>query len=115
MIWVRSSRTTCARGLRPRVRRAQTYMDWFKGQEAVGLIRAFRSRSEQRRDTVMAKAEAMLTAGRPASEVVRFIGHTLTNKLIHEPTAALSEAAREGQQELLKAGCKLLDIKGDGS
>jgi glutamyl-tRNA reductase len=95
--------------------RALAYMDWLRAQEAVGLIRAFRSRSEQRRDEVIAKAQAMLAAGRAPAEVVQFIGHTLTNKLIHEPTAALNEAAKEGRQELLEAGCELLDLKGDAS
>jgi glutamyl-tRNA reductase len=91
------------------------YMDWLRGQDAVAVIRAFRSRSEARRDEVLERAQAMLAAGRPSGEVLDFLARTLTNKLIHEPTVALNEAARTGRRQLLEAGSELLGIKDKSS
>lgn len=89
---------------------AEAFMDWLRGQDAVSVIRAFRSRSEARRDEVLERAQAMLGAGKPADEVLRYLARTLTNKLIHEPTVALNEAARSGRKHLLEAGADLLGI-----
>jgi glutamyl-tRNA reductase len=90
---------------------ARVFMDWLRGQDAVTVIRSFRGRSEARRDEVLAKAHALLESGRPADEVLKFLAHTLTNKLIHEPTVALSQAAKHGRRPLLEAGIELLKLK----
>ena len=44
----------------------------------------------------LAKARAQLAAGRDPAEVLDLLAHTLTNKLLHAPSAALREDAALG-------------------
>ncbi|HWU71076.1 MAG TPA: hypothetical protein VN017_06950, partial [Pseudoxanthomonas sp.] len=48
-----------------------------------------------------------LANGRDPAEVLDFLAHTLTNRLLHPPTAALREAALSGDAELARAAEKL--------
>jgi len=59
---------------------------------------------------VLAKAQAMLARGRPADEVLAFLANTLTNKLLHAPSANLRAAALRGDADLLRAAERLFEI-----
>ncbi|HZV37430.1 MAG TPA: hypothetical protein VFF96_01645, partial [Pseudoxanthomonas sp.] len=48
-----------------------------------------------------------LANGRDPVAVLDFLAHTLTNRLLHPPTAALREAALSGDAELARAAEKL--------
>ena len=63
------------------------------------------------RDQVLDKALRQLQGGKPPEQVVGFLAHTLTNKLLHGPSARLRQAGREGQDELLDAANELFQLK----
>jgi glutamyl-tRNA reductase len=51
----------------------------------------------------------MLATGRPPDEVLEYLASTLTNRLIHPPTAGLRAAAERGDAELLRAAERLYE------
>ncbi|MCK4951515.1 MAG: glutamyl-tRNA reductase, partial [Gammaproteobacteria bacterium] len=69
----------------------------------VQTIREFRQQAEASRDEVLQKARQQLEQGKPSEEVLQFLANTLTNKLIHSPSANLKLAGSEGRKELIRA------------
>ena len=61
------------------------------------------------------KARQQLAQGRDPQQVLEFLANTLTNKLIHPPSAALREAGYDGRVELIEAARQLLGVDADGS
>jgi hypothetical protein len=51
--------------------------------------------------------------GDDASVVVQWLAHTLTNRLLHEPTVHLREAGFHGDRETLIAARRLLGLPDD--
>lgn len=70
-------------------------------------LKRLRAHGDAAREDVLAKARQQLASGRDAEEVLDFLAHTLTNRLLHPPTAALREAALSGDAELARAADKL--------
>jgi glutamyl-tRNA reductase len=89
---------------------ADEFMGWIRSLDATSLIQDFRYRSETIRDEVLAKALQQLQAGKPADEVARFLAHTLTNKLLHAPSAQLRLAGSAGQTQLIEAANTLFQL-----
>jgi glutamyl-tRNA reductase len=87
------------------------YMGWLRSLDAVELIQDYRCYAEQLRDEVMQKALQQLSKGKSAEEVIRFIAHTLTNKLLHTPSKQMRQAGFNGQIDLLEAANTLFQIK----
>lgn len=83
---------------------------WLKSQQAVHIIKHFREQAYDQRDEVKKACLSMLAQGKPAEEVLTQLAHTLTNKLIHTPTARMNLAAKEGDADLLEAAHNLLGI-----
>ncbi|MFN7782194.1 MAG: glutamyl-tRNA reductase [Lysobacterales bacterium] len=83
------------------------FLGWWRAADRQGLIRDIRSQAERERDAVLARAQQMIAQGKPADEALRFLAHTLTNKLLHAPSARLREAAQRGELELLRAAEQL--------
>ena len=50
----------------------------------------------------------MLAAGSSADEVIDYLAHTLTNRLLHAPTQALRRAAESTDSALAEALARLL-------
>ncbi len=91
-------------------------------QEAEELRRAARAAAAEEaervlaaarheREAVLARAQQMLGAGKAPEEALRFLAHTLTNTLLHAPSAALREAAQQGDLDLLRAAERLFDTR----
>ncbi|KAF1706600.1 glutamyl-tRNA reductase [Pseudoxanthomonas sacheonensis] len=70
-------------------------------------LKRLRAHGDAAREDVLAKARQQLANGRDAEEVLDFLAHTLTNRLLHPPTAALREAALSGDADLAHAADKL--------
>ncbi len=87
------------------------YLGWLRSLDAVELIQDFRSYAERLRDEVIQKAMQQLNKGKSPEEVLQFMGHTLTNKLLHTPSAQLRQAGFNGQIELLEAANTLFQLK----
>ncbi|MCG7877293.1 MAG: glutamyl-tRNA reductase [Candidatus Thiodiazotropha taylori] len=86
------------------------YMGWLRSLDAVGLIQDYRSYAERLRDEVMQKALQQLAKGKSPEEVMQFMAHTLTNKLLHNPSAQMRQAGFNGQVELLEAANTLFQL-----
>ena len=74
-------------------------------------LKRLRAHGDSARDEILAKARQQLANGRDADEVLDFLAHTLTNRLLHPPTAALREAALSGDAELARAADKLFPLQ----
>lgn len=72
-----------------------------------GSLKQLRAHGEAARDESLAKAQQMLAAGHDPAEVLNQLAHTLTNRLLHAPTAALREAALNGDVDIVRAAEKL--------
>lgn len=70
-------------------------------------LKRLRAHGERARDEALAKARQQLASGRDPQEVLDLLANTLTNRLLHAPTAALREAALSGDAELARATDKL--------
>jgi glutamyl-tRNA reductase len=87
------------------------YMGWLRSLDAVELIQDYRGQAEQLREEVLAKAIQQLKRGKSPEEAMQFLAHTLTNKLLHTPSAQLRQAGFNGQLELLDAANTLFQLK----
>lgn len=86
------------------------FMGWVQSLNAVTTIRDFRGQAEEQRNLVLEKAKQQLAQGKPAEEVLQYLAHTLTNKLIHQPSSNLKQAAYQGRQEVIKVARELFDL-----
>jgi glutamyl-tRNA reductase len=80
---------------------------------AAPTIRAIRSHAGMVRESLTLQAHRMLDGGRDPDEVIDFLAHTLTNKLIHRPSASLRRAGEQGDDDLLRAARRLFDLEKD--
>jgi glutamyl-tRNA reductase len=91
----------------------ERFMAWLRAHNAVSTIRGYRQLAEQRRNEVLAKAKQMLANGKEPQQVLEFLANTLTNKLIHEPSVRIRQAAEDGNSDLLQAAIELFDLNKD--
>ena len=89
---------------------AAAFNRWLEARDAAPTIRALREQARGHRDEVLDKARRMLAAGRPADEVLAFVADTLSNKLVHAPSAALRHADAVEQALLLNSARRLFDL-----
>jgi len=87
------------------------YLDWRRALVASNPLAGLRRDAEGQRDEVLAKARALLAGGRTPEQALEFLAHTLTNKLLHAPSANLRAAAQRGDADLLRAAERLFDAE----
>ncbi len=85
------------------------YLAWRRALDAGNPLPRLRHAAEAQRDEVLARARALLANGRDPQATLEYLAHTLTNKLLHTPSATLREAALRGDAELLRAAERLFD------
>lgn len=90
--------------------RIDEFIAWMDSRAAVDAITTLRGNADATRAEVVAKGRRMLEQGQDADEVIQFVGRSLTNKLLHEPTAALRQARGDEQQRLLQAVRTLFNL-----
>lgn len=81
--------------------------------DAAPLIRGLREGAERTRREMLEHARRRLAAGDPVEEVLEELSRRLTRKLLHHPSTALREAGSRGDEDLLAAARRILDV-GDG-
>ncbi len=86
------------------------YREWLRSQDAVRLIREYRERAHRTGEELTERARRMIANGQPADEVLEWLAHTLTNKLLHQPTTQMRLAGRQGRESLIQHACELLDL-----
>ena len=91
---------------------AQEFMDWINSLEAVSTIRALRGQAERIQDEVLQKGLSRIKKGDIPEAILLEAVHTLTNKLIHEPSFKLKNASSQNRNDLLKAAEELYSLKG---
>jgi len=89
----------------------QRFMAWLRAQDATDSIRRLRGGAETERDHLLERARQMIAAGRTPEEALHFLAHTLTNKLIHEPTVRLRKAGEESRHDLLEAAMEIFNLR----
>lgn len=83
------------------------FMSGLKVLDAVPMIRDLRSQAETARDQTLDHARRMLAAGHEPEQVLEYLAGTLTNRLLHAPSASLREAAERGDDALAAAAARL--------
>jgi glutamyl-tRNA reductase len=89
----------------------EEFMAWLRSLDALGMIQDYRKQAEKMRNEVLRRALGQLQTGKPPEQVLQFLAHTLTNKLLHTPSTQIRQAGCEGQMELLQAANTLFQIK----
>jgi glutamyl-tRNA reductase len=87
------------------------YMAWRRALTLKNPALDMRQHAESYRDETLVKARAMLMHGKSPDEALAFLANTLTNKLLHQPTARLREAALSGDMDLLHAAGRLYGLE----
>ena len=93
------------------INQVEHFMGWLRSLKGVDTIRAFREQAEEKRDEQLAAAQKQLAAGKEPEQVMNDLARTLTNKLIHEPSAQLNQAAHSGRKELLDTARELFNLE----
>ena len=76
--------------------------------DAAPAIRALRQHADGIRLQTVEQARRLLASGKSADEVIDYLAHTLTNRLLHTPTQALRQAAELADSGLADAVTRLL-------
>jgi glutamyl-tRNA reductase len=84
-------------------------MAWRRALDLGNPVQDLRRHAETDRDDVLARAQALLARGKTPEEALAFLANTLTNKLLHAPSANLRAATLRGDTELIKAAARLFD------
>jgi len=77
----------------------------------VPSIKAYRDHAEAIGKEEIRKANQQLASGKAPEQVIETLTHNLINKLAHDPSVNLREAAVEGQAGLLEAVRTLFRFK----
>lgn len=82
--------------------------------DATPAIRALREHAAQLRDQTLEQARQRLAQGEPPEQVLCFLADTLSNRLMHAPTAQLRQAAHQGRAELIRDIHALFGLDDEG-
>jgi glutamyl-tRNA reductase len=87
------------------------FIGWWHSQEVVDTICYLRDQAQEARHRLVAKAKRMIDKGKPPHEVIDYLGHTLTNTLMHNPCVQLRQAGYDERDELVTAARELFQLK----
>ncbi|WP_339673110.1 glutamyl-tRNA reductase [Dasania marina] len=87
------------------------YLQKLRSLDAVDILKAFRSQSEQIRDAELLKALKQLEKGEQAERVLEQMARSLTNKLIHSPSIEMKKASAHGRKDLISLTQQLFGLK----
>jgi glutamyl-tRNA reductase len=88
-------------------RQVSAFLDWQGARAAAPAIVELRRRADQYREAELAKAKGRLARGEDPLAVVEALARGLANKFLHNPSAALSQAAGEERESLARAIARL--------
>jgi glutamyl-tRNA reductase len=89
------------------------YLQWWRASDRQDTLLRLRRRGEAERDATLAKARDLLAQGKSPEDALQFLANTLTNKLLHAPSANLRQAALRGDHDLLHAAERLFEAGTD--
>ena len=88
--------------------RVQGFMQWLDARASAPLVKRLREQAEAVRSAEVARALKLIEQGKPAGEALEALSRALTNKLMHPPTAALSQGDAAGGDSAAKSTARLL-------
>lgn len=88
----------------------ENFLHWMEGRELVPVIRSLRDAAERHRRHEIEKAQKALARGEDPAKVLDALSHTLSNKLLHAPTHALSHASRDEREQIAHLVSKLYGL-----
>ena len=91
------------------------YLAWWHASGHQETLRQLRQRGEAERDAALARAREALAQGRSAEDALEWLAHSLTNTLLHAPSANLRAAALRGDHDLLHAAARLFDTESNAA
>jgi len=77
----------------------------------VPMLKNFRQKAEQIRDTEVEKALKQLDKGEAPEKVLANLARLLTNKLIHAPSVQMKKASADGRSELIQLAEQLFELE----
>ena len=92
---------------------AEHFFSEMKAMEHQSGLLKLRQRAEFERDAQLEKARQALARGEDASTVLETLANQLSNKFLHAPTAALKQAARDGDTVLIRAAEQIFQLDSD--
>ncbi|MGD8827752.1 MAG: glutamyl-tRNA reductase, partial [Gammaproteobacteria bacterium] len=90
------------------------FQDALRSLDAVPTIRDLRTRTDEMRKQTLERARQMLESGRPPEDALEYLANTLSNRLLHAPTARLRAAGREGAADVIEAARYLFSLDRGG-
>jgi glutamyl-tRNA reductase len=90
------------------------FMTWLHSLDAVPAICAYRDHARTIGEAELRKARQRLSNGEDPQQVVELLTHNLVNKLAHDPSVNLREAAEQGKTSVLETVRTLFRLK-DGN
>lgn len=87
------------------------FMEQLRGLDAVPAIRAVREHAATVRNRTLEQAQQLLIGGTPPDQVLKYLAETLTNRLLHAPTAYLRQAAHEGREHVIRQSHEIFGLK----
>jgi glutamyl-tRNA reductase len=79
----------------------ESFLRWLEGRAVVPTITALHGHHDELRAAELERAHKLLTAGTPPEQVLEILARGLTNKFLHAPTQALSQAGDAERAELV--------------
>ena len=93
----------------------EAFMGWLRAQDRIQLIKSYRTKISCIQNETLEKATKLLNNGSSPEEALKFLAHTLTNKLAHDATVAMNKAAHSGDHKLLEASDKIFNLSGQAT
>jgi len=93
---------------------AQGVASYEEKQRTLGIVpmlKSFRQKAEQIRDTELEKALKQLDKGEAPDKVLANLARLLTNKLIHAPSVQMKKASADGRSELIQLAEMLFELE----
>jgi glutamyl-tRNA reductase len=87
------------------------FMAWVHSLDAVPAICAYRAHARAVGESELKKARQRLSSGEDPARVMELLTHNLVNKLAHDPSVNLREAAEQGKTSLLETVRTLFRLK----
>ena len=87
------------------------FVNWLKSLDAVPMIRALRASADELRQSELDKAHRLLASGENPEIVIEALARSLTNKITHSPTAALTKAGLDADKAVIEAARRLFNLK----
>jgi glutamyl-tRNA reductase len=88
------------------------YVQERRSLGAVDAVKEYRQMAEQLREQELQRALRALARGDDPQQIMAQLARSITNKLIHAPTAGLKQASAEGRLDTVASARKLLGLEG---